>query len=78
MDSINSLLWTGSLYLTLDADKDFRIRIVKWNKTLYNSAKELAPLSETQSTTFSWGVGYIQNSLTLSWNLTGNEYIFDK
>jgi hypothetical protein len=65
------------VYFNLDADRDFKMKIVQFNKSTYNSSKELVVLSESQSNTLSWSVWYIQNSLTLSWNLTGNEYTFD-
>jgi len=76
-DNINSKLWTSSWYLILDIDTDFDIKLLKFDKTKYDSSKELSILEEINysgSTTNYW---YIQNDLTLSWNITWSEYTFD-
>jgi hypothetical protein len=76
-DPLHEKLWyhTGVLYL--DTDSEFKIRLVKFDKDMYDSNEELVVLEDWESLVSSGGIWYIQDNLTLSWNITGNEYNFD-
>ena len=80
-DSVYQKLWTvaaGKLYL--DADRDFDLKILQLDKNSYNATKELIVQSKLETKWVPASIWYIQNNawvLSLTWQVTGNEYIFD-
>jgi hypothetical protein len=76
-DFINSKLWDTAAKLILDIDRDFKLKIVRFDKDQYESTSELIVLEEEESTSASGSVWYIQDNLTLAWNITWSEYNFD-
>ena len=80
-DAIFQKLWTvgsGSLYL--DADRDFNFKILQLDKNSYNTTKEIIVQSKVETKGVRGSKWYIQNNawvLSLTWAITGNEYIFD-
>lgn len=81
IDTVNKLLWqvnSGNIYI--DANKNFRLKVVKFDKTSYNSYKELVPLQVWTSSELYGRLGYIQNSGIVSTGglvKTGQEMTFD-
>ncbi len=79
-DTLNIKIWdVVSWYLHFDVDNDFAIKLIKFDKTIYNNTKELSAVE-----IYSWellsSTWYLQNNswiLSLSWWITWNEYNFD-
>ena len=76
-DFINSKLWDTSAKLILDVDRDFKMKVVRFDKDQFEWTSELITLEVEDSISASWWVGYIQDNLTLAWNITWSEYNFD-
>lgn len=79
-DNLNVKIWNvNSWYLYFYVDKDFDIKLVKFNRNSYENLNELIV-----EQTFSWHLNssewYLQNNfwnLSLTWTITWNEYLFD-
>lgn len=80
-DSVHDTLGNVSAWVMhLDADRNFDLKILQLDKAQYNDTKEIIVESKLETTWISAWIWYIQNNtgtLSLSGNLTGNEYIFD-
>lgn len=81
-DTVNKVIWqvtNGNLYL--DVDHDFRLKVVRFSKSNYDSFKELQPVQVFTSPILFWRLGYIQNdgSVSTGWlNVkTWQEMTFD-
>ncbi len=72
-DSI--LAWNGYLYLKIDKSSVFKL--VKFDKSKYNTQNELYPLEISDINYTSDVEWYIQDDLTLSSEITWEEYTFD-
>ncbi|MDP2091100.1 MAG: hypothetical protein Q8K30_05910 [Candidatus Gracilibacteria bacterium] len=79
-DSLNIKIGdTTSAYLYIDIDKSFDIKLVKFDRNSYNNFNELIIKEKLDGTSIA-NIGYLQNNggvLSLSGNITGNEYDFD-
>lgn len=80
-DSYFQRLWSlndGVLYI--DADRDFDMKILQFDKSRYDSTSELVIVTKEETEDIPASIWYIQNNtweLSLTWSITGNEYIFD-
>ena len=74
-------IWTLEAgYLYLDVDRDFDMKILQIDKNRYDTTNELLALSKAETIWIPASIWYIQTNswaLSLSWWLTGNEYVFD-
>jgi hypothetical protein len=77
VDLVNSKLWDTAAKFILDIDRDFKLKVLKFDKSQYDATSELVVLEEQESVSASGGLGYIQDNLTLAWNITWSEYNFD-
>ena len=79
-DNLNEKIWNiESWYLYLNVDNSFDIKLVKFDKNIYEDTNELYTM---ESFTWSWLplIWYLQNNswiLSLSLWITWNEYSFD-
>ncbi len=81
-DTLNKVIWqVWSGHIFLDVDKNFSLKVVKFNKTKYNTYKELEPIEVFKSPQMFGRLWYIQNNGTVStgWidTKTWQEMIFD-
>lgn len=77
-DSINvKISNTSTWYAILDFDWNYDLKLVKFDKVKYINNKELIPLETIKWQNIHSGSWYIQNSWTISFLITWNEYIFD-
>lgn len=80
-DSYYERLWDVSTWvLYLDVDRNYDMKILQFDRTRYNSTKELIVNDVIETTDIEASIWYIQNNawvLSLSPDITGNEYIFD-
>jgi len=80
-DNYYDKIWNiHSWYLYLDADRNFNMKILQIDKNRYDTTNELVIISKKETIWIPASIGYIQSSswaLSLSWWLTGNEYVFD-
>ncbi|MDD2870503.1 MAG: hypothetical protein PHS49_00805 [Candidatus Gracilibacteria bacterium] len=79
-DNLNTKIGNvTSGYLYFDVDSDFDIKLLKFDKGVYDETKELKVLQSLNGA-LSASIGYLQNNagtLDLSETITGNEYTFD-
>jgi hypothetical protein len=79
-DSLNVKLWdVTSWYLHLDVDKNFDVKLAKFNKSSYTGTNELIVLQSLSWSSLAWS-GYLQNNagvLSLTWVISGSVYSFD-
>jgi len=66
---------SGRIYI--ESDQDYQINIYSFDRNSYISNQEINLQNIDESTTIFSGSGYIQNDMTVSPVVTGNEYIFD-
>jgi hypothetical protein len=79
-DLLNSKIWTvDEWYLYLDIDKNIELKILEFDKTIYNNSKELILLNTYNSSisSWSWFISIdILNKLNL-WTLFSINFKFD-
>lgn len=79
-DNLNTKIWNvTSGYLYFDVDSDFDIKLLKFDKWVYDETKELKVL-QSLNWALSASIWYLQNNagtLDLSETITWNEYTFD-
>lgn len=79
-DTLNEKIWNvNAWYLYFDVDADFDIKLLKFNKSIYNESNELIRL-ETLTWALNAWIWYLQWNwwvLSLSATKTWNEYEFD-
>lgn len=80
-DLLNKNIWdVSSARVYLDIDKDFWIKVVRFSKARFDASNELIALDSLSTENNYAGIGFIQDSGTVStWWLTptGSEYDFD-
>ena len=75
-DPINIKIWfVTSWILHFDIDKAYEIKLMKFNKSTFNTSSELKRVQTLGSINWS-GIGYLQDDMTLSAG-TGSAYSFD-
>ena len=76
-DPINLKIWNITDWiLHFDIDKNYEIKLLKFDKSIFDTSSELKRL-ETHNAINSSGSGYLQNNMALSSSKTGNEYSLD-